>query len=714
MYQRQIPFLRLIIPWLAGIAAGATFDWPIPGIEYCLAAGAALLLLLAKWRFAYQFRWTFGACAFALVFATGYWLAYRCDERRQTAHFARVCPDAEVFSGIVSDAPAKGTRLKVRLRVEAAGVSADSMQACTGNILLLFSPTAEAERLRYGDRIWARATVRPTDAAKNPHAFDYGRYLHFQNVHHQAFVKDSTFGLVSSGHGHPIWRMAFHWRERLLAVLHEHFPDRDEYAVASALLVGYKEDLSEELRASYAETGSMHALAVSGTHVGLMYAAFLFLLRRMPWRGNTRRWGETSVVLIGIWAFTLLTGATASVMRASVMFTCFLMGKAIRRTASIWNILGVSAFLLLWLNPYFLFDAGFQLSYAAVAGIVVFYPMLQKALPRLPKWADLPWSILLIGVAAQLGTMPLSLYYFHQFPVYFWLAGWVVVVGGAVFLWSGSVLVLLDAVAPVPADWLGWLLCQMLRAMNWAVQAIQHLPGSVFSGIWITGWAAVALYIFIGLLTGAVRMRNPRLLLSAFGVLALLGIGRAVREVLICDQREVVLYHQNRRLIVDFFDGQRLLIWTDSLDTRRERFAAQTNRWAHGARLSSRPPPNFERPYREPNLLVQPPFAQFFDLKMVVLGHRSQLPKTGHQATPVDVLVLRNNVKIRLSDCLRCFPCRLVVLDATNSLRQAERWQAECRDLGLPFYDVREMGAWCMDVAPADMARFRGADVGGN
>ncbi|MFN0015751.1 MAG: ComEC/Rec2 family competence protein [Saprospiraceae bacterium] len=700
MNQRQIPFLRLIIPWLAGTAAGAIFDVPIPGMKYGLMAGAIVLLLLANWRFTYRFRWAFGACAFALVFATGFWLANQHDERRQAAHFAGVCPNAELFTGIVSDAPVKGTRLKIRLRVQSAGISTDSVQACTGNILLLVSPTAEAERLRYGDRIWFRGAVRPTESAKNPHAFDYGRYLHFQNIHYTAFVKDSAFGLVSTGHGHAIWRAAFHWRERLLTVLHEHFPDQDEYAVASALLLGYKEDLSEDLRASYAETGSMHALAVSGTHVGLMYAAFLFLLQRMPWRGNTRRWGETGVVLIGIWAFTLLTGATASVMRASVMFTCFLLGKAIRRNASIWNIIGVSAFLLLWLNPYFLFDAGFQLSYAAVAGIIVFYPMFQKTLPRPPKWANLGWSILLIGVAAQLGTLPLSLYYFHQFPIYFWLAGWVVVVGGAVFLWSGSVLVILDAVAPVPAEWLGWLLYQMLWAMNWAVQAIQHLPGSVVSGIWITGWAATALYIFIGLLTGATQMRSPRLLLSALGVLALLGIGRAVREVCICGQREVVLYHQNRRLIVDFFDGRQLMTWSDSVDTRRERFAAQTNRWANGTHSNTRPPPTFETPYLGTNLLIRPPFAQFYGLKMVVLEHAGQLPESVPSAIHVDVLVLRNNAKIRLAESLQYFPCRLVVFDATNSPWQIERWQTECHSLGLPFHNVRENGAWCMGLAP--------------
>ena len=707
MHLRQIPFLRLFIPWLAGIAAGTWLDRWVPGVGYGLLAGMFALLILAPRRYAYQFRWVYGSCVFVLVFGMGYRHAYRHDERRQEDHFSRVCPGMTVFTGTVYDAPSKGAKMKVPLRIEVAGPASDSLRTCTGNVLLFLPLTPEAERLRYGDRLWVKASVRPTEPPKNPHTFDYRQYLHFQNMHYQAFVKNGDFGVVSSGQGHLLWRVAFRWREQLLAVLREYFPGQDEYAVASALLVGYKGDLSEELRTTYAETGSMHALAVSGTHVGLMYAAFLFVLQRIPWRGNTRRWGETALVLIGIWAFTLLTGATASVMRASVMFTCYLMGKAIRRTASIWNILGASAFLLLWVNPYFLFDAGFQLSYVAVAGIVTFYPVFQKAAPAPPKWAETGWSILLIGVAAQLGTLPLSLYYFHQFPVYFWLAGWVVVIGGAVFLWSGSVLVLLSAVAPLPAEWLGWLLYQLLWGMNRAMQGIQHLPGSVVSGVWLSNWEAVALYVFIGLFSGAILLRHPRMLLASLVLLAVLGCCRLKRQIGQCRQRQVVLYHQNRHFLFDYFDGSHHYAWVDSLDGRRERFAAQANRWAHGIRTETRLSPPFDAPFRSRNLLVYPPFVQFYNLRMVVLDDPKQAVPTHKPPVLVDVLVLRNNVRVQLADCLKQFPARLVVFDATNGPWRVERWKSECLDIGLPFHDVRTQGAWQLEAVNKSDAGFR-------
>jgi competence protein ComEC len=698
MHLRKIPFLRLFFPWLAGITAGVWLDRPIPGLEYVLVLGVCALLFLVRRRYSYRMRWVFGGVVFFLLFLAGYWHVFRYDERRDAAHFSRSCPGATVFTGVIAAAPSKGAKFKVPVRLESAGPSADSLQVCTGNVLLLLDPTPEAEQLRYGDRLWVSATIRPTEAPKNPHAFDYQRYLHFQNLHHQAFVPEGAFGVMATGLGHPIWRAAYRWREQLLTLLREHFPGRDEYAVASALLVGYKEELSEELRTTYAETGSMHALAVSGTHVGLMYAALMFVIGRIPWRGPYRRWGQTVLVLLGIWAFTLVTGATASVMRASVMFTCYLISKAIRRQASVWNVLGASAFGLLLFNPYFLFDAGFQLSYVAVAGIVGFYPMLQKAAPPLPKWASGAWDILLIGIAAQLGTLPLSLFYFHQFPVYFWLAGWVVVLGGAVFIWGSVVLVLLHALAPVPAEWLGWLLYHLLWGMNRVLEGIQHLPGSVLPGIWVAAWAAVLLYVFIILIAAAIALRHPRMLLASLALLVVLGLSRLGQQYAWQQQRAAVLYQVNRHFLFDFYDGPQQVTWSDSISTRRERFAAQANRWAHGIRAETRLSPAFDQPFRGPNLLVRPPFVQFFEKKLVVLAQRDQLSPPGTAPVPVDVLILRNNVNVRLEECLRQYPTPLVVFDASNGIGRVQRWKDTCRALNLDFHDVRQQGAWALDI----------------
>lgn len=694
MNPRHTPFLRLFLPWASGIAAGAGWGLVVPGLGWGLAAGLLLLLSMARWKYDYRFRWVFGAGLMLMLFAAGYWHATQYDERQQRHHFSRVCPSPAMFTGVVSDAPSRGARLKVPLRLETAAGAGDSLRPCSGNVLLFLPADSEAAGIRYGDRLWVQADIRPSEPPKNPHAFDYRQYLHFQNIHFQAFVPEKSYEVIATGLGHPLWRVALRWRDQLLEILQEHFPGRDEYAVAAALLVGYKDDLSEELRTTYAETGSMHALAVSGTHVGLLYAGLLFLLRRIPWRGLHRRWGETGLSLFGIWAFALVTGATGSVLRASVMFSFYLIGKAIHRQASIWNILAASAFFLLLYNPYFLFDAGFQLSYSAVAGLAFFYPMLQTIALPLPKWVREGWQILLIGVAAQLGTLPLSLYYFHQFPVYFWLAGWVVVLGGAVFLWGGSVLVFLHHVAPDIAAGLGWLLYQIIWGMNQLMRGIQQLPGSVISGIWITTWTAVLLAVFIWLLAAALRQRQPRWLLTALALLVVLGVARAGQSLRHQQQRMLTLYHANRDLLIDCFDGYHCHTWTTIAGQRQERFAAQINRWAHGIRQVD----YAVAPTRAPNVYLDPPFLRFYDKTLVVVDRPGLVGRTDLPPVQADILLLHGNPRVTIPDCLRQFPCKQIVFSAGNSPRRVDQWKRACRAAGLPCHDVRERGFWNLEL----------------
>ncbi|MEI6409891.1 MAG: ComEC/Rec2 family competence protein [Bacteroidota bacterium] len=695
MHARAYPFLRLLAPFLIGLSLGGHFDMPLPGLGRVLLTGAMLAILFAFGQYPYRFRWIFGAYLSLWLVGAGYFHIVQRHEMRQAAHFSTQLPTACYISGLVYDAPSKGARLKIPIRVDAIGAEPDSMIATCGNLLLFLQIDSSSEQIRYGDRLWVRAVIRATEPPANPYAFDYRRYLHFQNIHYQAFVKPDSFGIVSSGQGSVLWRYAFEARDHLLRLLKIYIPTPDTYAVASALLVGYKDDLSDELRTAYAETGSMHALAVSGSHVGMLYMGLLFLLQLFQFRGRWGRWIEALLVLAVIWAFTFITGATASVLRASVMFSTYMLGKLIYREASAWNVLALSAFGLLVYNPYFLFDAGFQLSYAAVAGMVFFYPRFYRLSPVMPGWLNAGWSVLLVGFAAQLGTLPLSLYYFHQFPVYFWLAGWVVVLGGAIFLWGGAVLAVLDLISVVLSKWLGLGLFYMLWGMNWLIINIQHLPGSVIGGVWVNVVAASLLYVGVVMLGAFMVTRKSGWLIGLLGLMLVLGVGRLVNHWEQDRQINLTLYDVGKKRLIDMMDGREGFALSDTLTKKQLLFAAQSNRWAHGVMQCETHFLAQDSTWNRANMYWDPPFLQFFSKKIVLLDHWAMLK--GKRQCSVDVLVLSGNLRTDMANCLAHFPCKLVVFDATNSWRRVATWKAQCKELGVEFWDVGERGAYIVE-----------------
>jgi competence protein ComEC len=661
---------------------------------WLLGATVFSSLFFAIRRYRYRDRWFFGANLYTCLFLTGYCLVVAHHELRIPNHFSARLSSGRYFVCTVYEAASHGTKTKIPVRVEAMGPSPDSLSPVSGNALLFLDPGPTTDAIHYGDRLGIHGSLMATEPPKNPNAFDYQRYLHYKRIHYQCFAKSDSLLLLSSGHGNILWRSAYACRDHLLSLLQKHFPTQDEYAVASALLLGYQDDLSDELRTAYAETGSMHALAVSGSHVGMLYMGLLFLTQRLRLRGRWRLL-ETAFILLTIWGFTLLTGATASVLRASVMFSTYLLGKAFWREASAWNVLPASAFGLLLMNPYFLFDAGFQLSYTAVAGMVFFYPRLYKLFPPGPRWLDEGLKVLLVGVSAQLGTLPLSLFYFNQFPVYFWLAGWLVVLGGAIFLWGGAVLILLDTVSPTLAHWLGLILYGMLQWLNKAILFIQNLPGSVVSDVWIPGWVVAALYGCLMLLGCLLVWRKGRWLIGFLGVMCLLGIYRIGSLSQKQTQRTIVVYNVPKKMrLIDFFDGNHLYSFSDTLTKKQEDFTAKSNRIASGIRVKTKMMLTETERFNSDNLVVDKPIIQFFQQKIALIDNTTWITPGDTMAIKVDALLLSESPDLSIEACRKKFPFHIVIFDTSNAWKKVERWRKECETKGWAYHDVRSQGAW--------------------
>ena len=337
-----------------------------------------------------------------------------------------------------------------------------------------------------GDTLLVRTRVRRGGLLGD---FDYGRYLRLQGVVGQAYCRSGQWRLVAHEAKTP-WFAPKRWQHRLYEQYRAWGIQGAELGTLSAITLGYKEDLDPDVLRSFQKSGAAHVLAVSGLHTGIIYAVLCWLLSAGGWlkpRYRQRVWRcvFSVLIIVALWGYALLTGMTPSVVRSVVMLTLFEVGSVLLRETISMNLLAATAFWVLVVRPTDLFSVSFQLSFAAVASILLFYPSFSRLFPVAwirNKWirrvANYVAGILAVSLAAQLGTMPLTMYYFGQCSNYFLLTNllviplaWLVVVGAVVLLITGHIPMVGVGVARVVSG-LTWLL-------NHSVGWVESLPGSV-------------------------------------------------------------------------------------------------------------------------------------------------------------------------------------------------------------------------------------------
>ncbi|HCN83979.1 MAG TPA: competence protein, partial [Sphingobacteriaceae bacterium] len=327
-----------------------------------------------------------------------------------------------------------------------------------------------------------------------PSEFNYKAYLADHGIYHQTFINGDQVRLLDHKKGNAFIDFSFRLREKLVLKFNKYIPGNDAASVASTLILGYRADLSKEILDAYSKTGTMHVLSVSGMHVSIVFIVMAFMLKFMD-RSKRLKLIRAALIIILIWFYAIITGYSAAACRAALMLSFVIIGKASQRKQNTYNLLAISAVLLLIYNPFFLFDVGFQLSYLAVIGLVYLYPKLYH-LFYVRNWlGDQIWSYLSLSTAAQLATFPLSMYYFHQFPIYFLLSNLFIVLPVTIIMYAGLIFLFIPwDVLLIP---LGWLLNKSINFTNLGLLYIEDLPFANISGIWINTWTYLLIYVLM-------------------------------------------------------------------------------------------------------------------------------------------------------------------------------------------------------------------------
>ncbi|MGY6562104.1 MAG: ComEC/Rec2 family competence protein [Luteibaculaceae bacterium] len=356
-----------------------------------------------------------------------------------------------------------------------------------------------SRNLVFGDIIRIPNQLRKVEGPKNPEEFNYARYLSFHNIYHQGYYKSSEWLYVGNSISWFNLRQNIHkLRNYLLSLFDKYEFEKDEKAVASALILGYKHFIDYELSQSYSSTGAMHVLAVSGLHVGIVYAGIVWLLSFLGHKGIPR-FLKAFIALLGLWFYAGLTGMSPSVQRAAAMFSFMIVGKYFFKSVSTYNSIFASAFFLLVIDPYIITQVGFQLSYLAVLGIIYFQPKIYKLLFFKNKILNQVWNITAVSIAAQLATFPLGLLYFHQFPTYFFISNLIVIPGAFVVLVTGIVMLIFTPFELIQY-YIAVVLEYEIKLLNFCIKKLELLPFALIESINITIFETYWIYFIVVLL----------------------------------------------------------------------------------------------------------------------------------------------------------------------------------------------------------------------
>lgn len=422
--------------------------------------------------------------------------------------------DKAVYVASVCDIPrVKGKTIQATVNVEKVkDVATGSWKPVNKQILLYWMPDSMQPPLQCGDRMCFRAHVGMPMSDADFTGFDYGQYLQRQGISGTAIVYSGYWRKLLQPSTPTFKMQALMLREQIVKKFRTWSLEDDVLAIISALTVGDKSKLTREIKATYNAAGVSHILALSGLHIGIlsMILSWLFYPLRRVCGG---KWIASFLIVGLLWGFAFLSGLSPSVIRAVTMFSAYVVASIFSEDRfSGFSALTLTAFIMLIYQPMYLFDVGFQLSFMAVLGIFLFYPLIDSLFVVRNKIVAYLWNIISLSLAAQLATLPLILYYFGTFPVYFLLSN-LVVAPIAVFILSATLLALALGVFPVAANFVVQGLDFAVRTLNEVMEQIQHWSGAQITSVYLSVWQAWLLAVAIVTLWRYVVCRSARRLI---------------------------------------------------------------------------------------------------------------------------------------------------------------------------------------------------------
>ena len=702
MNWRETPFIRLLIPLVLGILLGFLLESEAKEFFFSRISLCSLLLLISinKRTPVTPFSPYFGILTFIFLisFGSSRYLLY--NELTSSTHFGKTLHGTNYFLIEVLEKDKKHNAFRLKAKVNQMAPDSCTAHPVSGQLLVYLPIDSTRNAPNPGDYLMIRGYPKPINSPKNPKTFDPAWYFHLKNCHYNLYIQPDDWKEYPKPSRKTMFIFFKNYQIKAAAILQQYLPGDQEFAVAAALIVGYRAALSSEIQELYANTGAIHVLAVSGLHLGFIYFIVYSIFSRLL--GQKSHAVFIRIVLsIGIlWSFAFFTGGSASVLRAATMLTFVMIGQSLVRFCNIYNSLAASAFLLLCIKPFFLWEIGFQLSYLAVLGIVFFHPIIYHAVFCKHPIIDWVWKLTVVSIAAQLSTFPLSLYYFHQFPTFFWLSGWLVVPAAACILCLGLLLLILSPISGL-VQIVGKLLFGVIYVVNFLLSQIEALPGSLLEGIWVDLVTITLVFLIISGVAWTLKFQKKAGAWSIIGSCLVLSFYLAHQKWMWSNQKIIAIYHVRNKSSIDFFDGRKVYTSGPGGSEKTSTYHCKNYRISRGGKtpiyLSNQQGVLSHNLYHQSNLI------QFHGTRLAIIN-KVPISRPPPQPLPVDFILIQESPAIDISEINKFYTSKTIIADASNKWQDLNKWEKHCRELGLTFINIKREGAFILNLSNHEKA----------
>ena len=663
----NIKFLPVLVCFVSGIQAAYFYDYPFLIWLFLITVSFITLILLKK-RAA---RHLLQKPGFALVsYMTFFLLGALIMKFNSYPNLKSYYPDESLYGvphyWVISvKYPLKPSENYLKYEAELLQMNSKKVKSK----ILLNVKKGNHPGLSFGNAFAVKASLSPIKKNRNPGQFDYADYLKKKQIFNQIHVSHENIKPLDPAYS--IAGFALQLRDKLRGVLNHTSFEKDELAILNALLLGYRYDITDEINEAFSKAGVIHILAISGLHIGILLLLLNFIFKPLE---NLKRGSvyKSILLILLLWGFALLTGLSPSVVRAVTMFSFLAYALNRKKLTNTLHVMLVSIFFILLFNPMFIFDIGFQLSYAAVFSVLWIQPLIVKKFNLKNKIIRYLWTILSVTLAAQIGLLPLSLFYFHQFPGLFFISN-LAILPFLGFILGFGFLILLLALLNFTPDWLIDFYSIILSALTDFVLWVARQESFIFQDLFFDGRMLITSYLFLVTLIFLIKKYSKSNLIAT-GLAFSIMVGTVFWSYHTSGTKNnLVIFHQNRQTLIAWHKANALTVYTNPKANAEGLFPIKNYRIQHPIS------------YIETRNITR--YHNFDKEKVVIIDSL-------YDSIPLhSTLVLTNSPRINLERLILRYKPTMIIADGSNYKSYKQRWKRTCQEYKLPYHDTYEKGA---------------------